>query len=119
MINVLMRLWSDDHGFVISAELVLVLTVGVLMMVVGLHSMSKAITQELNDLSNSFGAIQQTYKYDGFKKPWHSFVAGSAFFDAEDECDCTAIVQIKPNPKFDNGSGPENGGGYGGHGGYK
>jgi len=60
--------WSDDVGFIISAELVLVLTIGVLGMVVGLNSVASAINQELNDLSGAFGTIDQSYFYSGLNQ---------------------------------------------------
>ncbi len=108
MLRLARALWNDEVGLVISAELVLVLTVGVLMLVVGLHAVSKAVNQELNDVSNAFGTISQSFKYDGLKKPYHSYVSGSAFKDRGDDCDCTEIRQVKPQPKYDNGNGPEN-----------
>lgn len=116
MMRTLCALWADEHGFVLSAEMVLILTIGVLMMTVGLHAVSKAVVQELNDVSGAIGALNQTYKYDGLKKPGHAFVAGSAYMDTGDDCDCTEIIQIRPEPKFDNGNGPESG--YGGGGGH-
>jgi hypothetical protein len=120
MTGIAQKLWNDDCGFVVSAELVLVLTIGVLMMVVGLHAVAKGVTQELNDVSSAIGALNQTYKFDGLKKPGHAFVSGSAYMDTSDDCDCTTIVQIRPEPKFDNGNGPESGlGGGSGSYGYR
>ncbi len=113
MLRNFQNLWNDEFGFIVSAELVLVLTIGVLMMVVGLHAVSKAIVQELNDLSSAFGAINQSYSYDGFEKPSHSRVSGAGFQDNEDDCDCAEIVQTEPDLKVDNGSGiPEGGDRY-------
>ncbi len=108
------QLWNDEAGLVISAELVLVLTIGVLMLVVGLHAVTKAVNQELGDLASAFGSIEQSFVYDGFVNPdgergFHAAVAGSAFRDQQDECDCSAIFEVTPRPKLDNGTGaPEN-----------
>ncbi|MEX0700592.1 MAG: hypothetical protein WD069_00710 [Planctomycetales bacterium] len=92
----LRKLWNDEQGFVISAELVLVLTIGVLAMIVGLHAVSKAITMELNDLANAFGSIDQSFSYLGLVKSTHASVPGSAFADRRDACDCTVITQPPP-----------------------
>ena len=62
------RFAEDERGFVISAELVLVMTLGVLSMVVGLQAVSSAITQELNDVANAFGAVSQSYNYRSITK---------------------------------------------------
>lgn len=102
MIRTFKALLNDENGFVISAELVLVLTIGVLAMVVGLHAVAKSITMELNDVANAFGAIDQSYSYKGLKKKHHARVAGSGFHDHADDCDCTIIMQPNPKIKFDN-----------------
>jgi Flp pilus assembly pilin Flp len=110
MMRTLKQLRADEHGFVISAELVLVMTIAVLAMVVGLHAVAKSITMELNDVANAFGAVSQSYMYKGLKKPRHAAVNGSAFRDGRDACDCTAIIQPKPNVKQDpSGRRPEAG----------
>ena len=62
------KLMNDEAGFVISAELVLVLTIAVLAMVVGLAAVRDAVVQELNDLSHAFGAVSQSYNVTGLSK---------------------------------------------------
>lgn len=100
----LRKLWNDEAGLVISAELVLVLTIGVLMLVVGLHAVTKAINYELGDIAAAFGAIDQSFTYDGFRNAKHAAVKGSAFKDRADDCDCSEIIEVRPRPKADNGS---------------
>ena len=100
----LRTLWNDEAGVVISAELVLVLTIAVLAMVVGLHAVAKTVTTELNDVANAIGALDQTYAYAGLVKSTHASVSGSAFADRQDACDCTTIIQPAPTAKVD-GSG--------------
>lgn len=109
----LKSLWNDQSGFVISAELVLVLTIAVLAMVVGLSEMAVAVNTELNDLSNAFGSLKQDYAYTGFQgtdsNKEKSFFNGSGFKDKTDDCDCndscdlvcgTAGVQGKEGTQF-------------------
>ncbi len=107
------QLWNDEAGFVISAELTLVLTIGVLAMVVGLSEMAVAVNTELNDLSNAFGSLKQDYAYTGFtatdSNKEKSFFNGAGFKDKTDDCDCntscdlvcgTAGVQGKEGAQF-------------------
>lgn len=93
----LQKLVVDESGVIISAELALVLTVAVLAMVVGLSELAVAVNKELNDLSNAFGALSQSYGFTGFVKTKTAgangalvnvaYVAGSAWTDAHDDCD--------------------------------
>lgn len=109
----LRTLWSDEAGFVISAELILVLTIAVLAMVVGLSEVAVAVNTELNDLSNAFGSLKQDYAYTGFfakeAGKEKSFFNGSGFKDKTDDCDSndscdlvcgTAGVQGKEGVSF-------------------
>lgn len=110
MMHTLKRLWNDEVGFVISAELVLVMTIGVLAMVVGLHSVAKSVAMELNDVANAIGTVDQSYSYNGLGKAGHCLVPGSAYQDGQDDCDCQAVIQPAPTPKTDPGAaGPESG----------
>ncbi len=93
----LRKLWQDDAGFVLSAELVLILTIAVLAMVVGLSSVAVAINTELNDLSSAFGNISQTYAFTGFTSAQSkdkAIVRGSRWDDATDDCDLTTDCSL-------------------------
>ena len=90
--NILNALINDEAGFVISAELVLVLTIAVLAMVVGLSEVAVAVNTELNDISNAIGALNQSYAYTGFHSKsgdckLKSEFAGSSYTDRVDDCD--------------------------------
>ena len=107
------KLAADEHGFIISAELVLVMTIAVLGMVVGLTAVRDSITQELNDVAHAFGSINQSYNYNGLKKDRcygdiHAFVAGSGFNDTSDDCDCKPITYIEVSGKNDSSYGDPN-----------
>ena len=102
------KLFNDEVGFVISAELILVLTIAVLGMVVGLASVRDAINSELVDLSNAFGAIDQSYNVVGNTKfkvagtvPGHASVAGFGFIDQRDDCDCQKLTITEVAGKTD------------------
>jgi len=101
------KLYNDEFGFVISAELVLVLTIAVLAMVVGLTAVRDAVTNELNDISHAFGAVSQTYSVVGLAKirnecsvP-HAKINGFGFADRQDDCDCKKIELIEADVKYD------------------
>lgn len=92
---------NDEAGFIISAELVLVMTIGVLAMVVGLTAVRDAVTHELNDISHAFGTVSQSYNVTGLRKgrgdcgdSSHGYIQGFGFNDSEDECDCHAIELV-------------------------
>ena len=96
----LRNLINDESGVIISAELVLVLTIAVLAMVVGLSEVAVAINTELNDLSNAFGKIDQSYGFTGFTAcgsrdgKAKSFTAGTAWTDAVDDCDLNTTCDL-------------------------
>ncbi|WP_417389713.1 hypothetical protein [Gimesia sp.] len=98
MLCIVQRLYNDEAGFVISAELVLVLTIAVLAMIVGLSEVAVAVNTELNDVSNAIGALNQTYAYTGFWSGSHgktkSYILGSEFDDAFDDCDLNTSCDI-------------------------
>lgn len=56
------RLWAEDDGFIISAELVLIATILVLALVVGLSVVRDSISAELVDVANAFGKVNQSNK---------------------------------------------------------
>lgn len=112
---------QDEAGFIVSAELVLVATIVVLGMIVGLSEVSHSINQELEDVASAFGAINQSYYYNGLSG-CNGQVSGSCFTDSKDECDGEFDIQCLAPSAESGGStgGGNNGGGHGGgHGGGK
>lgn len=88
----LQKLWNDEAGFVVSAELILVATLLVLGLIVGLSEVQHAVVAELNDVGDAIGGINQSYMYSGFsskKNAWayKSYTRGSIFVDERDDCD--------------------------------
>lgn len=60
MKKLLLKLWNDENGFIVSAELVLVSTITVLSMLVGLSELSKSINNELYDVADAFQSVNQS-----------------------------------------------------------
>lgn len=80
------RFWSDEAGFVVSAELALVATLLVIGMVVGLSTIRDSVTNELADTAGAIDDINQSYSTEGIQG--HSAaVAGFNFVDSTDYCD--------------------------------
>jgi len=86
------RLWNDQHGFIVSAELVLVSTIAVLAMVVGLSEVAFNINNELEDVGSAFGKLSQRYCVRG-TKGHQSCTDGSEFWDVSDYCDGACDIQ--------------------------
>jgi Flp pilus assembly pilin Flp len=90
----LRKLLLDESGAVISAELVLVLTILVIGVIVGLSEVAVAVNTELNDISNAIGALDQSYFFTQFvgtdnqATKTKSNVAGSRFNDGHHHDDC-------------------------------
>ncbi len=87
-------LWADESGFIISGELILIATMLVIGLIVGLSEVQHAVVQELNDVGDAIGSLNQSYFYTGFsakksqsKGTVKSFTVGSRFRDEFDDCD--------------------------------
>ena len=79
------RLWTDDAGFVVSAELVLVATILVIGMLVGLVSVRDQVIQELADFAAAITQMNQSYSFSGITGHTSS-TAGTSFNDTADFC---------------------------------
>ena len=94
------QLWTDEAGFIVSSELVLVATILILGMVVGLTEVAHNVNQELEDFGSALGSMNQSFVYSGFSgaKAW---VAGSSFRDTIDSCDseCDIVCDNGPMPE--------------------
>lgn len=88
------KLWSDEAGFIVSAELVLIATILVLGMIVGLVSVRDQVVQELGDLAIAFAVINQSYSFSGITGHTSS-TSGSMLDDQVDYCD---DAQVDPTP---------------------
>ena len=111
--NLLRQMWRDEHGFVISSELVLVATILVIGMITGLTSVRDQVVQELADVAGAIAVVNQSYSYNGVTAHTAS-TAGSSFTDAEDFCDkavvdpacdgavCLSVNVIPPSPESAN-----------------
>jgi len=63
--NLLKKFWNDEAGLVMSAELVMLGTVGVLGATVGLSAASTAINDEMVEFSQAIRSLDQSYHIQG------------------------------------------------------
>lgn len=109
----LRTLIQDEAGFIVSAELVLVATILVIGLIVGLSEIQHAVVQELNDVADAIGSLNQGYAFSGFSAAKSngaaagikSLTQGSSFVDTADDCDnnqcsisCLAPAVENPKP---------------------
>ena len=105
----LKNLWNNEAGFIISAELVLVLTIGVIGVITGLAHIQLALVQELNDVAGAIGSLDQSYSFVGFtccldkNNKITSSTNGSANADTGDHCDCASNCDAIVQPTVVNG----------------
>lgn len=86
MLHITRTFFNDEAGFIVSAELILIATIGVLSLIVGLTEVAFGVNQELEDIGSAFGAMNQSFLYNGVAGHKGS-AAGSQFNDTRDYCD--------------------------------
>lgn len=64
------NLMNDEAGFIVSAELVMIATLGVLAMAVGLSEVAFNINNELQDVGRAFGSMNQSFNIQGQSNAW-------------------------------------------------
>lgn len=65
MYALLTSLLNDEAGFIVSAELVMIATLGVIALVVGLSEVAHNVNNELIDVGRAFGAMNQSFNVQG------------------------------------------------------
>ena len=89
MTNSLNRLWNEQEGAIVSAELMLIATILVIGVIVGLKSVRDSVVTELADVAQAFANINQSFSFSG-ACGHAAFSAGSSFSDQTDFCDTFA-----------------------------
>lgn len=65
MKNLVRKLWANEGGFVISVELILIVTILVIGLVSGWTMLRDAVLTELADTAQAVGAIDQSFAVGG------------------------------------------------------
>ncbi len=89
----LKKIWMDEGGAILSAEIALIGTILVIGMVVGLASLADAVTNELADVGQAVTSLNQSYSANGIVGH-RSATSSSTFTDALDFCDTTANTGV-------------------------
>lgn len=95
----LRKLYADETGVVVSAELLLIVTIIFCSTAVGWSAVRSAVTHELDDLSDSVGVVSQSFHITGIRKSKdtgkpHGECSGFGFNDRQDDCDCRGLVDV-------------------------
>jgi len=83
-------LWQDEHGVILSTEIVIVGSVLVVGLITGMATLQEAVNGELEDLAGAIGSLDQSYSYSGQEtdcKKCHACTAGSWYRDVREDCD--------------------------------
>ena len=78
----LKRLWEDEGGAIISAELVLVLTITVIGMTVGLVCVRDAVVFQLGNIAQGLASIDASFEFGGVAMTGAAGAAGVTDVDA-------------------------------------
>jgi Flp pilus assembly pilin Flp len=112
--QIVKSLFADEAGFIVSAELALIATITVIGLIVGLAEVQNAVVNELNDIGDAIGSLNQSFYFNGHSSvsqcKLKAIVFGSAFRDRTDagdnnECMISCDRPIPEVPKFGNGNG--------------
>ncbi|MFO1001546.1 MAG: hypothetical protein U0936_14490 [Planctomycetaceae bacterium] len=88
MLNLLKALRQDEHGVILSTEIVIVGSLLVIGLISGLACLQKSVNGELQDLAGAIGALDQSYSYSSFRKAGTygrccAYTAGSSYVNCE------------------------------------
>src|SRR6266852_3804898 len=67
MKNLMKRLWSDEGGFILSTEAMILWTITVLGLIVGLVAIRDATVTELTEVANAIVSFDQSFTYGGLQ----------------------------------------------------
>jgi hypothetical protein len=89
--KLMLRLWSDEAGFVISSELILIAAILVMGLLTGLATIRDQVVQEMGDVADAVSELQQDMQWAG-TTGHTSTVAGTTFTDQNDFCEAAGGV---------------------------
>jgi len=76
------KLWKDEAGFVVSAELIFIATLLVIGLVTGWVAIRNAAVSELTEVALALANVDQSYSYTGASN-CASMTSGAAVTDAD------------------------------------
>jgi len=90
MLNLLKVLRQDEHGVILSTEIVIIGSLLVIGLITGLTCLQKSVNGELHDLAGAIGALDQTYSFSAHRKSGFggnccAYAAGSSYDNCENK----------------------------------
>ncbi len=110
MLNLLKVLRQDEHGVILSTEIVIIGSLLVIGLITGLTCLQKSVNGELHDLAGAIGALDQTYSFSAHRKSGVAgsccaYTAGSSYYNCEtkdqrssDIVGCTDACEVQAVP---------------------
>ena len=107
MLNLLKALRQDEHGVILSTEIVIVGSLLVIGLITGLACLQKSVNGELHDLAGAIGSLDQSYSFSSFRKAaTHgrccAYTAGSSYSNCENDSEkhgdivgCSEVRQVQ------------------------
>jgi hypothetical protein len=93
------KLFNDEAGFVVSAELALIVTLIFTAVAVGVAVARDALVTEYNDISEMIGVMDQSWNVQGqsvsdggLGAKGHGSNKGMGYNDEQDICDCKPVT---------------------------
>src|SRR5687767_11233455 len=86
MKNFFHRLWAEQTGAIVSAEVMLAASILVIGVIVGLKSVRDSVVTELADVAQAVANVSQSYHYSGVEGHG-SESGGGCYEDKQDFCD--------------------------------
>ncbi|MFO0977069.1 MAG: hypothetical protein U0996_11770 [Planctomycetaceae bacterium] len=88
MLNLLKALRQDEYGVILSTEIVIIGSILVIGLITGLTCLQKSVNEELKDVANAIGSLDQSYAFSGHQKPGIvgrccAWTAGSSYVNCE------------------------------------
>lgn len=93
--HIMTRLWADETATIVSAELLLIMTIVGIGMIVGLTTYRDQIVFEFADLATALGQFNQSYSFGAITGNMSS-IAGSVYVDNSDFCTDTSSSMSDP-----------------------
>jgi hypothetical protein len=89
----------NQGGFIVTIELLVLATVLVLGLIVGWTSLRDSVLAELSDLSESIGALDQSYSILGVQNNAQTAeTLGSAWHDGQDTASTGGTIDVQATP---------------------
>lgn len=98
MARFIQRFLRDESGLVVTAELIMIITIAVISLTAGWSAVSAMLAEELEDVANSVGSLNQSFSYNGIVAPGHARCSGGGFNDAR------SFVNVSTSSNFQTSS---------------